>query len=451
MTLHQRSVVDFLSVPLWSKFCEFSIRYYIKKSEVNNKINDESNKILTPSIIDNVRKNYEIATKKCAYEPFHSHILWSSFRTFELEIIDESVNSRILQLFNRQLSFPNSKIESILSEMHSYIKENKLNIIVPSSENLESSILWNELKTFEQNIINAKNISDEQKKNEELFKYWNEYIRVMESKRVKDDSTDSSSSTKATINMNQIHFISSLFERSLIDLNKMELQWLNYLEYSKNYLSEEEEEIISQRSVHNCYWSDKLWIYYLNILEKNNLYDKLIGQYECALSSGINSPIGCFTIFWNYINTIRRHLMSLNFSSNDETFQCITQIRSVFQRARKFISQTRDINKNSELERFWANLEFNLLGDLEKGRELWEIILSRYPNDNSLWKEYITLELRHQNYDKCREIYEKAIKTILRPSSLESILIDWKLFESQFGTLEQYLKSSKVIEVGCSF
>ncbi len=93
---------------------------------------------------------------------------------------------------------------------------------------------------------------------------------------------------------------------------------------------------MAKRSIRNCYWSSKLWINYVILLERTNSTDqveRIKGLFNEALNAGLQTSEDYLAIWHAYLDFLKR--LYLKNESN------IDELRNYFQKA---INQQFDCN-----------------------------------------------------------------------------------------------------------
>ncbi|KAJ1967529.1 rRNA biogenesis protein rrp5 [Dispira parvispora] len=83
----------------------------------------------------------------------------------------------------------------------------------------------------------------------------------------------------------------------------------------------------------------------------------------------------------------------------------------------------------------FAILEFKQ-GDAERGRTIFEGILSNYPKRLDLWSIYIDMETKTANVTKVRSIFERSLTLKLSSKQMKFLFKKWLAFEKEFGSEE---------------
>ncbi|XP_020036363.2 protein RRP5 homolog isoform X2 [Castor canadensis] len=81
----------------------------------------------------------------------------------------------------------------------------------------------------------------------------------------------------------------------------------------------------------------------------------------------------------------------------------------------------------------FAQLEFQL-GDAERGKAIFESILSTYPKRTDVWSVYIDMLIKHGSQKEVRDIFERVIHLSLAPKRMKFFFKRYLDFEKQHGT-----------------
>lgn len=72
-------------------------------------------------------------------------------------------------------------------------------------------------------------------------------------------------------------------------------------------------------------------------------------------------------------------------------------------------------------------------GDTERGRTVFEGLLSTWPRRTELWDMYIDLEKSHGTDDNVRQLYERMAKTKMKRRRARFVFKKWMEFEDKVG------------------
>ncbi|KXJ75193.1 hypothetical protein RP20_CCG012142 [Aedes albopictus] len=235
-----------------------------------------------------------------------------------------------------------------------------------------------------------------------------------------------------------------LYERSVTDCCLDPTVWCDYLKYLDKYPPDEEEdsaspvfsqttEMLVNRALRNCPWSAELYVEKLRIFEreKRDKADVLKIMEEVAMVE-FQAPEPAVKVWLEYLTYLRRHA---NFEDEKER----DILRSNFVLTWNQLGRTWGELADPECKilQFWGRLEYCLLGDPLKGRELWQNVMDSSDNCTrvGLWIEYAELESR-RGTDSLRKVYRKAIGAV-GLNDPETLAAAWMRFERCNGSLEQ--------------
>lgn len=73
-------------------------------------------------------------------------------------------------------------------------------------------------------------------------------------------------------------------------------------------------------------------------------------------------------------------------------------------------------------------------GDHERGRTIFEGLLSAYPRKWDLWDMYLELEDKHADEDKVRDLYERMSRTKMKKGRARKVFGGWARWEEKKGS-----------------
>lgn len=90
-------------------------------------------------------------------------------------------------------------------------------------------------------------------------------------------------------------------------------------------------------------------------------------------------------------------------------------------------------HKHVEVIRSFAVAEFEH-GSVDRGRVLFEELLSNYPKRNDIWNVYVDKEAKLGNVMQARQLFERMISLKNSPKIMKTIFKKYLFFESRHGT-----------------
>lgn len=107
-----------------------------------------------------------------------------------------------------------------------------------------------------------------------------------------------------------------------------------------------------------------------------------------------------------------------------------TRARALLQRA----TQSVPSSQHRYLTQKFAALEFKSPnGDAERGRTIFEGLVSTFPKKGDVWDVYIDLERSHGTEEAVRGLYERAAKVGGKSKRIASVYKKWAEWESSTG------------------
>lgn len=165
--------------------------------------------------------------------------------------------------------------------------------------------------------------------------------------------------------------------------------------------------------------------------DPKTIYLQLIGIYERSgnykMAEEIYNTVcrkfkGSFKIWVRYANFHLLHLKSIDGA------------RKVFQRALQALPKRKHIALISKL----AQMEFKH-GSPERGRTIFEGILSNYPKRVDIWSVYLDMELKQGDQPTIRKLFEVVTSLQLSSKKMKYFFKRYLAYEKQFGTSETVL------------
>lgn len=89
-------------------------------------------------------------------------------------------------------------------------------------------------------------------------------------------------------------------------------------------------------------------------------------------------------------------------------------------------------HKHLEVIKHFALAEFDH-GSIDRGRVLFEEMLSNYPKRTDLWHIYVDKEAKLNNVQEARQLFERMITLKTSAKNMKAIFKKYLFFESRFG------------------
>jgi rRNA biogenesis protein RRP5 len=92
----------------------------------------------------------------------------------------------------------------------------------------------------------------------------------------------------------------------------------------------------------------------------------------------------------------------------------------------------------------FASLEFKLPnGDPERGRTIFEGLVSTWPKKWDIWDVYVSLEMSHGGQENVRELFERMSKVGMKRRRAEAVFRRWREWEESLGNADGVKKMGK--------
>lgn len=217
--------------------------------------------------------------------------------------------------------------------------------------------------------------------------------------------------------------------------------WLMYIDYLIDRQLDEDLEQVLQRALRLSDPHDRYFILRMDALEKRakktemsakDTRNELTKILEEAGTVRFTDPDQNTRIWLEYLAMYRR----LTDAAEEKEVELL---RKNFDLAWNSLSrQWGDAaDRNGEILKFQARLEFQILNNPSEGRNLWNMVLTFGENSQNvaIWLEYIGLE-EAVSHTSARKLYKRALHTpeLLDPETLSNA---WQRFERVHGDTEQ--------------
>ncbi|KAK7258271.1 hypothetical protein RIF29_23842 [Crotalaria pallida] len=420
LTLYQRGLFDYLSVPLWCDYLNF-----VQESD-------------PPVGISKVRDLFETALAAAGLHVSQGSLLWEAYRQFEQAILltidddnetDATTQAKdkqvqlIRSLFHRQLSVPLADMTLTFTAYTTWEAEQgnleSTDALVHIPPHVASAYhkaldMYNARKHLEQQISN-QDIPD----SERLQHYMN-YLKF-----------EQSSGTPARVQV--------LYERAITDFPISPDLWLDYTRYLDKTLKVGN--LVSNvysRATKNCPWVGELWVRYLLCLERSHAPEKDLEEvFEKSLQCTFSTYDEYLDLFLTRVDGLRRRMALASTGEMDISDYKI--IRETFQRASNYLSPHL---KNTEvllhMHAYWAHLETKYGKDIAAARGVWENFLKICGSMLEAWRGYIAMEIELGHVNEARSIYKRCYSKRFSGTGSEDICHSWLRFERELGKLEDF-------------
>ncbi|KAG8145989.1 hypothetical protein E2320_012417 [Naja naja] len=187
-----------------------------------------------------------------------------------------------------------------------------------------------------------------------------------------------------------------IYERALSENCLVPDLWIRYTQYLDRQLKVKSLVLsVHERAVRNCPWIVRLWNQYLLAMERHEVEHQVISEtFEKSLQACFTQATDYVEIWHTYLDYLRRRVDFTRDSSQE-----LEELRSTFARALQYLKE--DVEErfhesgdpSCSLMQAWARIEACFCNNMQKARELWDLIMvkgnAKYAN---MWLEYYNLE-----------------------------------------------------------
>ncbi|GFO32792.1 squamous cell carcinoma antigen recognized by t-cells 3 [Plakobranchus ocellatus] len=405
--LFERALQDYQSVPLWLEYVQFSI----------GRMGEEDGLAL-------IRDAFERALAAVGLHASQGVNIWEAYREFENAISaglmpqpgtvvtkeqEEAFtvqNQRVANLFKRQLAVPLVGMDLTLQEYKDWRGEENVSNDIQEAYDKASKLLA-EIQTYEDGLLATK---------APHLEVYQDYIQV-----------ELKSGDPARVQC--------IYERALKENCLVPDLWLQYTKYLDKLKVKKQINSTYERALRNCPWASQLWANYMLALERQSAdFTQMKELADRALVVGFGDASDYLLIWCQYCDYLKRRIdWDKDHTEPLETF------RLTIERAADFMFENygKDGDPEAALQQYWALIEARYCNNMEKAREIWNVIMQGgHGAEAALWLQYYRLERMFGDVKHCRRILQKALNSVTDwPESITQAYIN---FEREEGDLEQY-------------
>ncbi|VUZ52517.1 unnamed protein product [Hymenolepis diminuta] len=439
--LFKRALTDYQSVDVWLEYCHFAI-----------------GELAASGDLDRTRSVLESALSAQGLDFRNGSVLFEIYREFEkICLAQQQANNadeaaikdqmkKIDNIYRRHLAVPHMDLDSTMEEYQQFLGD-----LEPSSAcraDFEAAKRkWNALEKFELEISDIKECQegdeeeDRPKDQSALFTAWQNYLNYSleratrkGTKAIIKKAADGNEVTITPLEM------ICLYERAITDLCLHADTWQQAADYLEIYVSADQQRLIDtlKRAVRNVTWSSNLWCRYARAVETeawseftrssansdqmeesstyniSKEFDPVRQIFENALCNAFSTPNELTAVWMGYCDFLLRLIQH---SNNPQIKERSTEmLRNNFQRAQTHVSLA--FPKHGEQEfpiyRYWAFVEAKFLGDIERSRELWKMMLKDGHNGNNsaFWISYLDFLKNYDDIDNLLRVAGMAVNSV---------------------------------------
>ncbi|ORY31169.1 TPR-like protein [Rhizoclosmatium globosum] len=242
------------------------------------------------------------------------------------------------------------------------------------------------------------------------------------------------------------------FERILMGSPNSSFLWIKFMAFHLQMAEIQKAREVGERALKTINFREpqeliNVWVALLNLENTYGDRESLMKLFERAVS--FNEPK---TMYLNLANIYER---SENFEELDALFKVmvkrfkesckiwvanglsllkrgnVPESRKVLQRSLLSLAK----RKHLKVVCKFAQMEFKH-GEAERGRTLFEGIVSHHPKRLDMWSVYLDMEIRHGDLDNIRRLFERCIALKLSSKKMKFLFKKYLEFEKTKGTPE---------------
>ncbi|KAF9961119.1 hypothetical protein BGZ72_004883 [Mortierella alpina] len=397
LELYRRATSEYLSIKIWKSYIDYATQELLESVDLS-----ESEIVVSK---DGMRRIFKEADKYTGHHIPESHIIWNCWRDFELQLMAAQTPAapedvqRVKTMYLERIAVPHADQESTFSSLSSFISQHNNadyeNTMVQCNKIMGNTRkLLSERERFEQDLVSTNN-------GLEAFMSYLEF--------------ESNPARRLFARLR------TLFERAVAVHCLVPAVWNDYASFlmssnprNKQYdLNPSEVLSIAGKSVRNCPWSGDLWENRFLLME---IHMRSADEVNAMFASGLSNPILLASPQELSKMLVARCSHKFRISSKDEAGG----------------------DPYCRLERFWIELEANILGDHEQARKLWKDIESTQKTLSEYWIAQADMERRLQNMKGARQIFVRACNASKHLDWPEKVFEAWLMFEKQNGSVTEY-------------
>ncbi|KAJ8317008.1 hypothetical protein KUTeg_004912 [Tegillarca granosa] len=243
------------------------------------------------------------------------------------------------------------------------------------------------------------------------------------------------------------------FDRLVLQSPDSSIVWLRYMAHHLEMAEIEKARIVAERALKTISYREEqeklnVWVAYLNLENMYGSQESLKAVLDRAVQQ--NEPTKVYNQMINiYVASGKiqeaeqlYNIMVRKYSMQKDTWtgfglfyfknNRIESARNLLQRSLK------SLNKKDHVEVIakFAQMEYKY-GEPERGKTMFENILSNYPKRSDLWSVYIDMSTKAGDTDSTRQLYERIINLKMSAKKMKFFFKKYLDFEKAHGSSEQ--------------
>ncbi|KAJ3056513.1 Protein RRP5 [Rhizophlyctis rosea] len=255
------------------------------------------------------------------------------------------------------------------------------------------------------------------------------------------------------------------FERLLLGSPNSSYLWIKFMAFQLQMAEVEKARAVAERALKTISFREEqekmnVWVALMNLENTYGTQESLLKVFERAVT--MNEPKAVhMQLVRIYQRTQKLDLAEQLFQSMTKRFKESSKVwtnfglfqlkRGKVDEARKILQRSlQSLAKRKHVKTIckFAQMEFKY-GEPERGRTIFEGIMSNYPKRVDLWSIYLDMEIRNGDVDITRRLFERVIKLKLSSKKMKFFFKKYLDFEKSKGTAQgvEHVKQAAVAYV----
>lgn len=372
------------------------------------------------TLID-VRRAYDQALEQCGLHMTEGHSIWDMCIEFEVSLDGSSKDDeRIRGIFHQYLATPFPP-QVLMAAKESYISW------VGSTEGDEDAgVSKSMMKTIE--------------RAQRAYELREECEKAIETAKASDPGGTAHLSAYMSyidleISGGVDERIRVIFERAISEFPVSDVLWKEYLKYLE-FAAQTHLLNACKRALRNCPYSGAIWSIYIRTISQDNTTEAVHAELNAAFEQGKaslqHSPHEYRQLVISMAHSLRR---------SGETYK--QQYQELLQKSIKEMNKQQALDPEHRL----TFLLVVSMGDLEKGKVVWESLLVDSSLDatySGTWMSYYDYLTRHgDSFESRRDIFVRAMGANMSEADKAFIARKWIALEEEEGSQSSYAEAQR--------
>ncbi|OLL26878.1 rRNA biogenesis protein rrp5 [Neolecta irregularis DAH-3] len=223
------------------------------------------------------------------------------------------------------------------------------------------------------------------------------------------------------------------YERLILGSPNSSYLWVNYMAFLLQFSDIEKAREIGHRALKTIHFREEeekmnVWIAFLNLENAFGTENTLEETFKKACQEALKFEKAdqCWNVMIKKFRTSCK--VWLGYAQFLIDHADVDAARELLPRSKKSLPERKYI----KITKRFAQLEFRS-GDPERGRTIFEGLLSDHPKRLDLWNVLIDLETKQDNKDGVRRLFQRVLSLSLSSKNAKSLFKKWLAFEKRHG------------------